>query len=41
VDDEHDDLILAIASLDERFESGDIEEEAYKQQRAELIARLK
>ena len=38
LDDGHDDLILAIATLDERFESGDIEEEAYRQQRAELIA---
>ena len=36
----HDELIVAIATLDERFEAGDIEEEAYKQQRDELISRL-
>jgi uncharacterized membrane protein len=36
----HDELIVAIATLDERFEAGDIEEEAYRQQRAELISRL-
>jgi hypothetical protein len=41
VDDEHDDLILAIATLDERFESGDIEEEAYNQQRAELLEQIR
>ena len=35
----HDELIIAIATLDERFEAGDIEEEAYRQQRATLIER--
>ena len=40
MDEAHDDLILAIATLDELFESGNIEEEAYNQQRAELISRL-
>ena len=34
-----DEGCAAIATLDERFEAGDVEEEAYKQQRAALIAR--
>jgi hypothetical protein len=36
-DTAHDELIIAIATLDERFAAGDIEEEAYKLERAELI----
>ncbi len=38
-DTAHDELIIAIATLDERFAAGDIEEEAYKLERAELITR--
>ena len=37
----HNELIVTIATLDERFEAGDLEEEAYKQQRAELIAQTR
>ena len=40
-DTAHDELIVAIATLDECFAVGDIDEEAYKLERAELIARAR
>ena len=37
----HDEIIVAIATLDERFAAGDIEEEAYRLERAELLSRVR